>query len=306
MKLKLSILFLLGIWQFGQAQNFFEARVDTDRVLIGQPVILTLYAEVNPNETYIWPAFTDSINGLEIWETGDISEKTKGNQKQIEQKLTVASFDSGYYVIKPIALTVAGDSLFTDPVLVQVNTVALAEETEFYDIKAPVKAPIAWGLIAGIAAGVLLLIAIIIYAVKKWKKSPPLQAKKIEDTRTPLEKLRDNLSRIKSEQNWEKNTKLFYSQLTDAVKQYMEDQYRFAALESTTVQLKPIIMGLNWKPQTRLDIIELLVEADMVKFAKAKPDVETRLKQLAVFEDWHREMEEIQRMLDAQNTVVNA
>ncbi len=306
MKLKFSILFLFGIWQFSQAQNFFEARLDTDRVLIGVPVTLTLYAEVNPNETYIWPAFTDSINGLEIWESGELSEKTKGDKKQIEQKLTVASFDSGYYVIKPIALTVAGDSLFTDPVLVQVNTVALAEETEFYGIKDPVKAPTPWGLILAIAGGVLVLIAIIIYFVKRLRKTHQPQAKKTEDTRTPLEKLRDNLNRIKSEQNWEKNTKLFYSQLSDAIKQYMEDEYRFAALESTTVQLKPVIMGLNWKPQTRLVIIELLAEADMVKFAKANPVVETRLKQLVVFEDWYREMEEIEKMLKVQNTVVNA
>ncbi len=271
-----SCISIIGI----NAQPFISAKLDTDQTLIGQPVQFVLSAEFKSGLKYIWPSFTDSINGLEIWNASDLSMKDENGNLELKQTFELASFDSGFYIIKPIPFILNTDTLFSDPVLVQVNTVELSQEQEMYDIKGVRTLPFPWLYAVLVGIGVILLMALIVYFIKKRKPKTSSITSVIRDTRSPLQRLIDDLTQIRSAKSWEANSKQFYSELSEAVKTYLELEERIAALESTTQEIRPEIMALSWKTQFKVEIISMLEEGDMVKFAKATSTVEAQTQHL--------------------------
>jgi hypothetical protein len=263
-----------------QAQPFISAELDTDKTLIGKPVQLSLTAEFKSGLEYSWPTFIDSINGLEIWESGQLITKDKKGITHLSQTFNLASFDSGFYIIKPIPFALGLDTLYTDPTLVQVNTIKLKEEQEIYDIKEPRSIDLPWLYILLAAAGVLAIIIALIYFLKKRKPKLVKSLSLVTDKRTPLERFNDDLKDIRSKKSWETNSKQFYSALSEAVKTYLEVEERIAALESTTQEIKPEIMALQWASQYKVETIEMLKEGDMVKFAKATSSPEAQTQHL--------------------------
>lgn len=293
-----SCLFFFGMW----AQPFISAKLDTDKTVIGKPIQLSLIAEFESGLDYTWPAFIDSINGLEIWESTDIITKDEKGITRLSQTFNLASFDSGFYIIKPIPLALAGDTLFSDPVLVQVNTIALNEEQEIYDIKAPRTVGLPWLYILLAAAGILAIIIALVYFLKKRKTKAVKTVSVVTDKRTPLERLNDDLKSIRSKKTWETNSKQFYSDLSEAVKTYLELEERITALESTTQEIRPEVMALSWKSQFKVELIAMLEEGDMVKFAKASSSVESQTQHLLNMETLLRFLtDEEQRQTENRN-----
>ena len=263
-----------------QAQPFISAQLDTDQTRIGEPVQLSLIAEFKSGLDYVWPNFIDSINGLEIWNSGQLITKQKKGITRLSQTFELASFDSGFYIIKPIPLALGKDTFLSDPVLVQVNTVALNQEKEMYDIKAPRTVAFPWLYAILIGVAVLALIVVLVYFISKHKrivKSTPVLN---TDKRSPLERLRDDLKHIRANKSWETNSKQFYSDLTDAVKTYLEFEERIAALESTTQEITPEVMALPWSSQQKMETIDMFKAGDMVKFAKATSTPEAQTQHL--------------------------
>ncbi len=83
----------------------------------------------------------------------------------------------------------------------------------------------------------------------------------------------DKLNTLKSQQLWQKGKiKEYQSQLTYIVREYLENRYGILALESTTAEI------INQHIQGLLDgkdiasLQRILQVADLVKFAKAKPE----------------------------------
>jgi trans-2-enoyl-CoA reductase len=71
--------------------------------------------------------------------------------------------------------------------------------------------------------------------------------------------------------------KLYYVELTDIVRSFIEREMNIPALESTTDELMETITdfnsssNLNIHKETLVKLQKLLQEADLVKFAKSKP-----------------------------------
>jgi hypothetical protein len=70
---------------------------------------------------------------------------------------------------------------------------------------------------------------------------------------------------------------MYYVELTDIIRTFIEREMNIPALESTTDELIETITDfnssshLNIPPETLKKLHELLREADLVKFAKSKP-----------------------------------
>jgi hypothetical protein len=62
-----------------------------------------------------------------------------------------------------------------------------------------------------------------------------------------------------------------YVEVTAVLRQYLEDRYGVPALESTTSDLRAFLDGVALAPEARTQLLALLGEADLVKFAKALP-----------------------------------
>lgn len=68
--------------------------------------------------------------------------------------------------------------------------------------------------------------------------------------------------------------KLYYSSLTSILKVYIVGRWGVGALEMTTDEIMVALQGIEMPNDSRANLIAILRTADMVKFAKAQPEVE--------------------------------
>ncbi|MGQ0721781.1 MAG: hypothetical protein ACT4PE_09445 [Candidatus Eiseniibacteriota bacterium] len=63
-----------------------------------------------------------------------------------------------------------------------------------------------------------------------------------------------------------------YVEVTEALRRYLEERYGVPALESTTADLGELLQRTPIRTENSVRILSLLREADLVKFAKARPE----------------------------------
>lgn len=124
--------------------------------------------------------------------------------------------------------------------------------------------------------GGLLLIGIAYWLFKKWKSTEQVTNQVTEEIKVVIpahKKALDALYNLRQEELWQKGkVKAYQSKLTFIIREYLEDRYDVPALESTTDE---IISNLGSAELDLSDVNSLkriLQVADLVKFAKAKPD----------------------------------
>ena len=287
MKLKQKIFFLFA-FLFGaiavQAQQIkATARLDSTAILLGDQISLVLEI-YHPKDAKVgFPAIADSIGKIEILNkpfSDTLEAGDKAWQKQV-LKYTITCFDSGYYAIDPLWFTVTQngntDSFATNPVFLQVNTMQIDTTRGLTDIKMPYSAPVTLKEVTPYILGVLLagaILFLLLYSIKRKKKNQPL-FKMPEKPKEPAHiiALRE-LDRIKDEKLWQKDkTKQYYSEVTDAIRNYIEDRFEIRAMEQTTDEIMDSFRFrkdlLNEK--TTANLAQILSLADLVKFAKYHP-----------------------------------
>lgn len=80
------------------------------------------------------------------------------------------------------------------------------------------------------------------------------------------------LDRIRGEQLWQNGEeKLFYTGVTDALREYIEARYEVSAMEKTTSEIMADLSDKKIEPRYYKELDELFKTADLVKFAKYVP-----------------------------------
>ena len=130
-----------------------------------------------------------------------------------------------------------------------------------------------------ILAGILLALAAayLLYRFRDrlFSKKDPVEVPgpATEPFRSPLEDLRTGLDRIEKQYpNPSLDAKLFYTELGDAFRMYYERAWIYPAMESTTKELIGFLISEDADPHVLDLLAHLLEEADLVKFAKYKPN----------------------------------
>ncbi len=275
--MKKGLLFIVVLlFAFGaqlKAQTVI-ASVDTNQILIGEQFTLTIVVDDPNGEMGNWPIAGDTINKFEIINAGPVDS----NNAQLRQEIILTLFDSGYYVIEPIPFVFEDKELKTEPITIQVNTIVVDAEADIMDIKAPIQAPFnIWDywIIIAIAMGVALLIATTIF-VYSWLTSAE-EEKVVEPPKPlilPFDKAIKALSIIQEERAWDtEKPKQYYIRLTNVIREYLEEEYQIPAMEFTTDETLSATKTLKITEAEREDLKQLFTQADLVKFAKAKPTV---------------------------------
>ncbi len=246
--------------------------VNSDKQEVGKPFIL-IY-EVSKSSRWTFPKLkkNDVIDrNLEIVgiQRDTISEK-------IQLQLKLIAFDSGNYVIPSYPFKRGTQILKSSTKNIHVSRIKVDDLKEpLHDIK-PIKA-VEWAfndyfnkyrwVIIGAAAGLLLIVlAFIIYPWIKNKKYAKKRNRKI----LPAEEALHALSKLKQQKLWEKSTKAYYSELTNALRVYFEKKLKIDALESTSDEILEK-MNPKLEKEEHQKLKTLLYESDMVKFAKSSP-----------------------------------
>ena len=216
----------------------------------------------------------------------------------------MTSFDSGVYKIPaiPIEYLINGQTqrTRTNPLQLIVTTipVAVTDSTDIEPIKEILREPIGieeiYPYVLG-ALGLALILMAVLYFVRRKNRpkeiitppTPIFKAHEIAQQKLEQLKAADLLARLAFKE--------YQSELTFILREYLENRYDIAALESTTGEivraLKKAGFPDNW--QTRLK--DMLQKADMVKFAKADYPIrfhEDALQAVATFVEETKEKEE--------------
>jgi hypothetical protein len=274
-KLIVYIFFVVGFVGFSQ-ENPVSLQVDTTSIRIGEQIEYKI--SVNETANVVFPKLQlDSLKKVEVVE--ELSTDTLKNL--LEKRYLLTSFDSGVYVIPQQIVLINNKKFLTDSLMVNVATVKVdTTKQKMFGIKAIQREPktfddykhLFWWLIP-----IFLILAIILYFVfrkKKEKAAPKVYVAPIQEALQRLKEL-DEKDLLKRNE-----IKIYYSELTDIVRTYIEKDIKIPALESTTNELIETIQDFNASSklgiskETISQLKEVLQSADLVKFAKSAPMVE--------------------------------
>lgn len=285
----IKIIFFLVLFSMvgvaGAQQIKATARLDSTNILLGDQINLFLEIEHPKSIEIEFPQVPDSLNQglIEVLSRSGIDTFQLDNeelQKQI-QSFTITCFDSGSYRIAPswFKINIDGkmDSIPTNGVTLNVFSMQIDTTKGPTDIKMPYDAPLTLKEVTPYILGVMLIGAIIfliLYSIKRRKNNQPIFSRPQKPKEPAHIVAIRELDRIKNEKIWQKGkSKQYYSELTEALREYIEDRFEIPAMEQTSDETiesfnanKSLLTG---KLFTNLS--HTLQLADLVKFAKYTP-----------------------------------
>ena len=281
----LSIILLLTIRSFLTAQVYVKASVDKNKVVIGEPITLTLEAYIPLGQQMTWFPL-DTIPHFEFLKkaTPDTVESIEG--KKITQVLTITSFDSGQWEIPQLELKVLKQSYYTDTSLIDVGFTPFDREADYRDIKTildvsnPDTKYIPWAL----AAVVLISIALVIYFLRKRKTVSDI-VKKEPPRLSPYDEAMHALAQLRKRglpQNGQ--VKWYYTELNDILRVFVFRKLNIATMEKTNEELIIQLRDLNLSRDSFTHLAQALRMSDSVKFAKYRPGSEDNEKNYEIIQ----------------------
>jgi hypothetical protein len=256
-----------------------SARLDSSRALIGDQVTLHLRVEKTAGARVTFPRYADTLTGkIEIIRKSPIDTAAGTAGKTVlNQDLLITVFDTGVIEIPPQPFAFQNgqlsDTLFTRPISLQINSLPL--DTTIRDIKANMRTPInAQELFPYFLAliGLALLVIAFIYIIRRIRRKDHKEAVHVPAEPPEVIALRE-LEQLRVEKPWiQKPVKMYYINLTDILRHYMERRYHIMALEQTTDEILKDLKKTGCTANNLERIASILKLADLVKFAKLIPD----------------------------------
>jgi len=286
LKILLTIHFsLLAV--FGFAQNFsVQAKIDSVAMWLGDQCNVTFEIYQNADIKVTAPIFSDTlISGIEIVEKPKID--TIANQDgslKITQTYLVTSFDSALYYIPPFPFASGQDTIFSDNLSLKVVSPEVQMDTTqnvpiLADIKGLEKAPINWQLIKKIllwSIPVWLLLALIIWLIIKFVIKKPIIIQEKPIIKRPAHEIAfEKLEEIRKEKIWQQGrAKEYYTQLTDVLREYLENRFDVPTFEKTSSEIIDSLQFIKKEYSEQLNSLRrIFTTSDLVKFAKFIPDI---------------------------------
>jgi hypothetical protein len=258
------------------------ASIDSLSIKIGQELTYKIEVEVDTTSLVVFPE-GQTFQPLEMIESYQVEATRMNDRFRLIKKYGLTQFDSGKYTIPRQKIVIGDYEFLTDSLKVEVNNIVVDTTKQgLYDIKPIIevdKSPSKWWLYF---FGILLILALIAFLLYWfiWREKPLTEEEKVA-LLPPYERAKLALQALDNAHYLENNEiKAYYSDLTQIIRKYLDEKVYDRALESTTDQL---INRLNiLKDGNKIDInkddiknIEtILKRADLVKFAKSKPDIE--------------------------------
>lgn len=274
------ILFILfSTWSFSQD---ISTSIDSTSIKVGEQIIYNIQVEVDSLDLVVFPE-GQTFMPLEMIESFKVDTTKKDAKFLLIKKYGLTQFDSGKYSIPRQKILIGDKAFFTDSLKVIVNTIEVDSTKQgLYDIKPIIeveKSAGDWWKTLLLIAALLVVVGALLYWFL-WRKKPLTEEEEIA-LLPPYERAKLALKKL-DESNYLENAELkeYYSDLTLAIRRYLDEKVYDRALESTTDEL---ISRLNLlkegnqidlSKETLKNLESIFKRADLVKFAKSAPDVE--------------------------------
>jgi len=279
----LSLLCVVQVPVLGQV----SAKVALDSTSIQLGSVATLRVQVSTREDTPAPRADfrslDTMSRAEVLETKPFRAVEAPGGPVWEAEVQLIGLEPGLQEIAGIRILFPDTILATTPITLEVLVPALLPETGLAPIKDIVKEPLRfidrWSIWL---PGLLLLLAVaawLLYRAQRTRQAPAVVAPAEEAKPAHVVALR-KLEALKQKQLWIQSPKNHYTKLTDILRAYISERFLFRALSETSSDILHDLSKSKIAPATLKRLEGILHTADLVKFAKARPDEALSVKLL--------------------------
>ncbi|WP_298923828.1 BatD family protein [uncultured Allomuricauda sp.] len=272
-------LIILICSQLSFAQSKVSSEIDTTSIKIGEQIKYKITVETDSTDIVHFPE-GQTFSPLESVEAIMMDTVKNKNKVTLQRIYALTQFDSGAYTIPPQRIAINEQPFFTDSFQIKVADVVVdTTKQKMFDIKPLIEVEKSYAKIWKMVLWILLTFFIIgglVYWFFLRKK--PLTEEEKEALLPPYDRALLELKKLENSKYLiQDEYKKYYSELTDIVRSYLEEDVNVSALESTTGQLIAKLEMLKDAGDLKLDdetltqFQNILQTADLVKFAKSKP-----------------------------------
>ena len=240
-----------------------------DSLAEGTPIALPDFSGAsNDTLTFVRGWQIDTTARLRVRQPGS---KERAKLYNVRGSIVLAPFEEGLYHLPPIPVLRGTDTLLFEGLDMEVKTMPVDTATfQIHDIKEQMRYPLTFDEVLPWIAGLWLLATLVILAVCLVQLRRRREAG-VEKPKDPayIVALRE-LDKWRGDKFWAPDKqKSYYSGITDALKNYIEDRFGVDAPEMTTAELFEALKQAEDLPaELREELRELFECADFVKFAK--------------------------------------
>lgn len=271
-------LFLFAfIGVFAQVSHY----ADTTSLMIGDQIKFEIKVKTDSLNTVVFPE-GQTFTPLELVEANSIDTVKDKGVITYSKIYHLTQFDSGSYTIPKQKIVIGNQVFFTDTLKTQFNAVAVdTTKQKLYEIKPKVRVSKSYPKLLkqlGLLAISLIVLGVLLYIFLFRKKS--LTKEEQLALLPSYDRAKLAIKSINQEDYISaNNVKGYYSDLTFALKKYVDEKVFSKALECTTEEfifkLKATQKSgdINLSKSAITSLESVLKRADLVKFAKSIPDV---------------------------------
>ena len=207
----------------------------------------------------------------------EILSLTQDKQNPLLTEITVLPLNLEISTLTALGfITPNGERIETEPLEINIKEMP-SKIKDLIDIRGPYR-PLNILRIILIFLILITIIAAIIYIIKRKKRQIPLNLTPYEKQEQPMHEIAlSQLDILIQSDLWEKNEyKLYYSEISDILRQFLSARFNFGAQKMTAREL---LKKLKTIPDFKFDfnVLQKLQQSiSLVKFAKAIPTAENR------------------------------
>lgn len=259
-----------------------SATIDSTNILIGDFLDVKLTVKVPEGKDVFIPQIDQAVlddTGIEWINSSSFDTIRESGSVVLKQNIIVTSYDEGNYVFPSIPVFGLDSALLahTDPIAFSVTTIPVDTTASFMDIKMPVKEPLKFKELLPyllMTVAVMAIVALIVFIVLKYVKK-----KKPKGTHAPSKpKVKPDvaaiaaLEKLRVSKLWQEGkVKLYYSELTEIIRTYIDGRFEINAMEMVSSEILQELNTQKVPEEAYNKIRDMLTVADLVKFAKWEP-----------------------------------
>jgi len=245
-----------------------DISADKQAILIGEPIRVTLTVRA-AQHPLTFANIPDSLAHFEVISRSKIDTVIDKGLAQLQQVITLTSFDSGRWVIPSFDLP--GTNIVTDSLTIDVGYMPMKPQDPIRDIKdiIPVSVAIPWWIIILSAA---LLIVLVVLFIRTLRSKAVTGSRFASRTNIlPYEEAIQALDAL-SLPVASADIKGFYVSLDNILKRYLTRAFGWKASQFTTTDILLHLPDLMTSAEERSELAEVLRLGDAVKFARYFPE----------------------------------
>ena len=273
------IICFLFVFVQADAQVTIDAKLDSAGIFIGQRIGMTLEVSADAKssvELPEWDSLQQVAPGIEFVraEKTDTSMLNDGKRMMLSRRYYFTSFDSALYLMPEMNVKVDGKDYASKKLALKVLTYEIdtLHADSIFGIKGELAPPFDWAewrQVIWFSVLALVIAGLLAYVIYRLKTNKPI-IRRIRNKKhlAPHKVAMQKIEQIKEEKIWQsEDSKEYYTQLTDTLRNYIKERYGFNAMEMTSYEIIQKLREVN-DEDAIAELRELFQTADLVKFAK--------------------------------------